>query len=261
MRRIGWKCLAVFAWVWAAALPAWGLDPATVGVVLLHGKWGKPETMRPVADPLVAAGCAVETPAMPWAGSRAYDADYAAAVAEVKAAADRLRAQGRSRIVVAGQSMGANMALHYATVDGSLAGVVLMAPGHLPDLPKLAERFADSLAAARAMQASGHGGDVGEFLDVNTGRTKMMRMPADTYVSYFAPDGPAAMTLAAPQVKVAHVLWVAPSEDPGTESFARAIVPKLPSSAGLERADVTSDHMNTPKHAAAPILAWLRALP
>ena len=43
-----------------------------------------------------------------------------------------LRSQGAARIVVAGQSLGANIALSYAVERGNVAAVVMAAPGHNP---------------------------------------------------------------------------------------------------------------------------------
>lgn len=241
---------------------AWALDPATTGVVLLHGKWGDPSGVRPVGDALEAAGYTVERPAMPWAGYRGYDKSYDGAMEEVAQAVARLRAKGMRRVVVGGHSLGGNGALHFATQDATLAAVVLVAPAHTPESQRYTEAVADSVSTARAMVASGDGGQAGSFLDLNSGgRSRMQHIAADIYLSYSAPDGPAAMSLAAAAVKAGRILWLVPSEDPLTQAFATLVVPHLPPTARLERVDVAAGHMDAPEASAAAIVQWLDALP
>ncbi len=241
---------------------AWALDPATTGVVVLHGKWGDPSTVRPIGEALEAAGYTVTRPAMPWAGYRGYDKSYDGAMDEVAQAVADLRAKGMRRVVVAGHSLGGNGALHYATLDSTLAALVLVAPAHTPEAPHYAETVGSNVRTAREMVAAGQGGDSGSFLDLNSGgRSRMEHIPASIYLSYSAPDGPGAMSLAAPNVKVNRIAWVAPSDDPATEVFARLVAPRLPSSVQLDRIDVASDHMGAPAASTAAIVQWLNALP
>ena len=57
----------------------------TVGVVLLHGKWGNPsQHINTLATSLKEKGYIVLTPLMPWSKSRGYDVDYPAALGIVE---------------------------------------------------------------------------------------------------------------------------------------------------------------------------------
>ncbi len=242
--------------------PAAALDPATTGVVLMHGKWGDSSTVRPVAEALRHAGFLVDTPTMPWAGNRLYDRGYDEAMAEIDAAAARLTARGARRIVIAGHSLGASAAFRYASLHRpGVVAAVLIAPAPNPDSPGLQAKVADSVERARAMVKAGEGDDTGSFLDPNSDdRQRILPMTASRYLSYYAPDGPAAMSRSAPAIGALPVLWVAPSADPNTGIFARLVVPRLPAGARLERVDVTSDHMGAPRAGRDRIVAWLLAL-
>ena len=134
-----------------------------VGVVLLHGKTGKPEKLWGLASALEAQGFLVFTPAMPWSHNRYLDASYETALDEIAAAINQLKQQGATKIVVAGHSMGANAALAYAANRGGVAGVIMLAPGHFPDLPQFQEIVKGGVAKAREMVQSGHGTQNAEF--------------------------------------------------------------------------------------------------
>ena len=51
-----------------------------VGVVLMHGKWGSPQSMLPLARDLETRGYLVSNAEMAWSGRRLYDLDYPAAL-------------------------------------------------------------------------------------------------------------------------------------------------------------------------------------
>src|SRR6478735_10925930 len=98
-----------------------------LGIVLLHGKWDRPPThVMLLARQLESAGYKVSTPVMPWSDARGYDASYPQALAEIEASAKSLRDKGAKRIVVAGQSFGANGALAYAASGKPVDAVVAL---------------------------------------------------------------------------------------------------------------------------------------
>ena len=77
-----------------------------VGVVLMHGKWGSPQGMLPIARDLEAHGYMVSNAEMPWSGRRLYDADYPAALKEIEQQVRQLRAKGAKRVVRGGTKHG-----------------------------------------------------------------------------------------------------------------------------------------------------------
>lgn len=244
------------------ANPVLALEPATTGVVVMHGKWGNGSQVESLVSDLRDAGFLVERPEMPWSGRRLFDRDFEAAMDEIDAAAERLRAKGATRIVAAGHSLGGAGALGYTARGRPLAAAVLIAPAHFPEGRVFLEKAADSVAKAREMVAAGHGDDTGSFLSLNDGnRSRMVECRAKDYLSYYAPDAAAAMSLGAPAVGGVPILWLAPKFDSTSEVFARLVRPRLPATTPLERIDIVAHHLDAPDIGRGPAVAWLKALP
>jgi pimeloyl-ACP methyl ester carboxylesterase len=260
LRRLVFLLLILFAACFAD-VPAFALDPSTTGVVLMHGKWLDSTTLQPVTKALKDAGFLVDTPEMPWSGSRLYDRSCDEAYDEIDAATARLIKAGAKQIVVAGHSSGAAAAFRYAGRHGDLAAVVLIAPAPVIESERFHERIAGELARAQEMAAAGQGDAMATFLDFNSiGHSRPVNTTANHYLSYNAPDGPAAMSLAAPAIGAVDMLWIAASEDPGRETFAHFIQPQLSTKVRLKQIVVTADHLGAPAAAAEPVVAWLLAL-
>ncbi|CAA9251521.1 MAG: putative esterase/lipase [uncultured Corynebacteriales bacterium] len=106
-------------------------DGGDVGVVLSHGFTGTPQSMRPWAEALAAAGHSVRLPRLPGHGTRWQDLNdtrWPDWYGEVERAFDDLR--GRCRVVFAmGLSMGGTLVLRLAEQrPAEVAGLVLVNP-------------------------------------------------------------------------------------------------------------------------------------
>jgi pimeloyl-ACP methyl ester carboxylesterase len=170
---------------------------------------GKPEQhIGALIGPLKHEHYLVESPEMPWSFRRYLTGDYDSALKEIDKAVEKLKSKGATRIIVAGHSMGANAALAYAVTRGNLAGIIMLAPGHFPELSSA--RFAGDLATAKQMISSGRGGKSLCFSDVNQGQPLKGCTAAATYYSYFDPDGLASMPKSAsrlsPQIPLLYVV-------------------------------------------------------
>lgn len=242
-----------------AAGPARSEDK--VGVVLMHGKWALPQakTLLTLSGALQSAGYLVWMPTMPWAGSRLYDKSYEDALREIDAAVVQLKAQGATRIVVAGHSIGASAALAYGARRDGLLGIVAIAPGHMPEIAVRNPGVAQSLGRADAMLAAGKGDDTDEFLDLNQGQTKTIRTTASIYLSYARPDGPAVMPINATHLK-APLLWVVGSGDGMSERGEAYAFAKAPANPHNRYQVLSANHMSTPTAAAQDIIAWIDEL-
>ena len=191
-----------------------------IGMVLMHGKGGNTKYVDSLASGLRSAGVKVETPLMPWSRNRIYDRTYDDSMLEIDAAIKRLKFQGAERIVVGGHSLGANAALGYAARRKGLAGVVLLAYGHVPSGRVFSEKLRLFVAQAQSMIDAGNGNKVGSFGDLNQGGTSTRLVSANIYYSWFAPNGPASDKTNAANVKEGTpVLWV---------SGDRAVQPRCP---------------------------------
>src|SRR6185503_14146859 len=100
------------------------------------------------------AGYTIQAPTMCWARSRIYDAPFPDCLREIDHAIAALRAAGSRRIVLAGQSLGGEAAIVYATRHPELAGVIALAPAGQPASLVRFPDVAQSLATARQMVAA-----------------------------------------------------------------------------------------------------------
>jgi dienelactone hydrolase len=231
------------------------------GVVLMHGKGGAPGGfIASAAAALQSAGAKVVMPEMPWSRSRMYDVTYEQTMAEIDRAVAQLRSQGATKIVVGGQSFGANAAIGYAARRDGLAAVVALAPGHTPERTFFAQRTAPGVAKAKQLVAEGKGDQPGSFPDMNQGKTFDVRATAKVYLSFFDPNGPAPMPKNAAAMKPVPFLWVIGRDDSliaAGPDYAFSKAPKNPKSKYLE---VNARHENTPDVAKAEVVAWLKSL-
>lgn len=236
------------------------LGQADIGVVVVHGKQGTP--MQYFVASLQAAGFSALAPELPWSRRRIYDRTYEQALEEIDAAVEALRKKGATRIVIAGQSMGAGAALRYGATRGGLAGVIVMAPGHRVDWPEFGSRFAPDLARARELIALGRPDEAETFQDFNADAFKVRTSPR-IYLSMFDPQGPAAFSKNAPLLKPGTaLLWIVGRRDFGFaagEGYAFARAPAHPSNryAVIDEAS----HADTPSKGLPIVIDWLRALP
>ena len=263
MRRLAASLLFVIALLFAAdAVPAVAADK--IGIVLMHGKGGTAKPQSPIG-PLIAklqgAGFLVDAPDMPWSRSRFLDKDYPGAMTEIDAAVARLKKRGATKIVVGGQSIGANAALGYGAQREGLTAIMAIAPGHVPDLPLYQNSLKHDYRRAKEMVDKGQAEAVAAFADNNQRQISQVRVKARVYLSWYDPQGAAAMPLNAAKLKPgAPLLWVIGRDD-GLIQLGKAYVydraPANPKSLYLE---VAGGHRDTPEIAASQILNWLRAL-
>jgi pimeloyl-ACP methyl ester carboxylesterase len=243
-----------------------GHAPSTTGIVLLHGGLdGEGNWLAPLKKKLLAAGFRVTSPEMPWSERREYDRSYQQALDQVAAEVKGLEQRGAARVVVGGHSFGANAALGYAAWRGGVAGVAVIAPGQMPDLPALQEIVGQSVAKARQMVAAGNGGKKDFFKDFLQWHGKLdgAYTTAANYLSYFDPDGDAVFPKNAarlnPQIPL---LWVDPAKNDNTailvsKAYAFDKAPRNP----LSRYILSpSGHLDTPAVSADLVVAWLKCL-
>lgn len=231
----------------------------TIGIVLMHGKTGSPNTViNQLAIALRSAGYLVETPEMCWSRRRIYDRPFLDCLTEIDSAIGRLKSRGAGRMVVAGMSQGGDAALVYGARHANLAGIIALAPAAAPERQIGLPDVAQSVAQARALVAAGRGDEPASFVDRNAGGTLSVRTTATIYLSYLDPQGPANMldsikTLRAP------LLWVAGSADP-SQTGANAEFNQAPANPLNRFVMVASVHLGTPDAAREAVLGWLHEL-
>lgn len=106
------------------------VEGGDVGVLVLHGFTGNPQSVRPLAEAFAAAGYGVEMPLLSGHGTKVEDmldttwTDWSADAE----AAYRLLAARSERVVVAGLSMGGSLTCWLATRHEEIAGIICVNP-------------------------------------------------------------------------------------------------------------------------------------
>lgn len=260
LKKLSVSALLGFAALLSAALAV--ADNGSVGIVLMHGKWGSPDkNIGALASTLEGKGFLVSAPEMPWSRPRSYDKSADDALNEIDAEVAKLRGKGAKRIVIAGHSLGAAGALAYAsrrTVDA----IVLIAPGHVPESKVFAAKLAADVKKARDMTSAGKGDETEWFLDLNTGaRSASLKMTARTYLSYSDPAGTMNFSRNVESVKPGTlVLWVEPlGEEPPLRNNLMRIFKMLPQGLDVKLVEPDADHMSAPDRATADIVNWIES--
>ncbi|MGA3352424.1 MAG: alpha/beta fold hydrolase [Acidimicrobiales bacterium] len=118
-----------------------------VGVVVLHGFTGSPQSMRPLARAFAAKGFAVELPLLPGHGTCVEDmiptrwSDWSSAA---EAAYDQLSGRCRSVFAV-GLSMGGSLAISLAEAHPEIAGIIVVNPLVDPPAPSFRDMLSGML--------------------------------------------------------------------------------------------------------------------
>ena len=272
-RSLGSVLMCGFAAL-AAALLAVASAPSSLGaaaplhgfgVVYLHGKGAWPGAFNGgILSSLQDDGALIAKPEMPWSLHRRYAATYDQAMAEIDAAVAGLQAKGARRIVVIGQSLGANAAIGYAARHSDLAGVVALAPGHLPEAGPMRDFVAGAVARAKTLISEGKGDIAQTFPDMAQDIPLIATATPVVYLSMFDPDGPAVIPKnAAAMGAAAHpvpLLWVAGKLDPIDRrgpQYAFDAAAKNPKSKYIE---VFAGHLTTPLAARQQVVDWINSL-
>jgi carboxylesterase len=127
------------------------------GVLVIHGFTGSPQSLRPLAEALAAAGFSVELPLLPGHGTDVSDlidrrwGDWSGAVESAYA-----ELSGRCRsVALAGLSMGGTLACWLAARHPEIGGLVLINPMIEPPAESFVETLESFLAVGPTMSAIG----------------------------------------------------------------------------------------------------------
>lgn len=237
-----------------------------LGIILLHGKGSTALPKTPtgqLADALDRAGFIVLTPDMPWSRSRIWDGSFDQAMAEIDKYVRELKRKGANRIVVGGLSLGANAALGYGARRNGLAGILAIAPGHVPELRGFQSRMGHDYRRAAELVANGKGDKFYEFKDFNQGRTSEVRAKAKDYLSWYDPRGQAVMPKNAANLKPGTpLMWIIGKKDVMLKfgrgrNYAFDRAPAHPKSIYVE---VNGGHRVTAQNGQDEIITWLKGL-
>ncbi|MEX0693639.1 MAG: alpha/beta hydrolase [Rhodospirillales bacterium] len=241
--------------------PCFSHAEGKIGVVLMHGKDGTAKPHAPIGELIefLKNDYLVDAPDMPWSRSNGLNRTLEESFNDIDLAVERLKNAGATKIVVGGHSMGAAAALAYATQRSGLAGVLMIAAGHRPDL--WARKNMTALENAKALIASGNPKDRVDIQDKDQGKLFARSVAADIAVSWFDPDGLVVMQNSAGILKPGTpVLFIIGEQDflrPTGESLIFDKLPAHPKSAFVV---VSGGHKQTPGIGKSEIADWLNKL-
>lgn len=238
-------------------------EPPKMGIVIMHGKGGSPSRhVSGLASALEGKGYLVANLEMPWSGKREYDANVAAAEAQLETALSELRGKGAQKVFVAGHSQGGAFALHFAgkhVVDG----VICIAPGGDVGNRLFREKLADAVNRARQLVADGKGNEKTRLDDYEgkRGNFAVTTTPA-IYLSWFDPDGAMNMRRAAQAANPKlPILWMVAKRDyPGLRKVNIPMFDTLPINPRTQMVEPDSDHLGAPSAALDDVLRWTSEL-
>lgn len=235
-----------------------------IGVILMHGKWGTSLPNSPIGkltEFLSDNGILVSSPNMPWSRNRGLDKSYEGSMKEIDDVVNELRSKGATKIVVGGHSMGANAALGYGASRDGLAGILAIAPGHVPEKKSFQQKVGNDWQRAQKMVDSGKGKEITEFKDQNQGRQTEKEIQASIYLSWYDPEGSAVMPNNVANLKEGTpLLWIIGEKDrmyERGEGYAFSAAPSHPKNSYIV---VKGGHKVTPKKGKVEILDWLKNL-
>jgi alpha-beta hydrolase superfamily lysophospholipase len=235
-----------------------------IGIVLLHGKGGRPSgTLSGLADELSAQGIKVTMPTMAWSGRGGhpdrYDVTYENALHEIDQSIQTLKAKGATAIVVAGHSLGANAAIAYgATHKSNIVAVIALAPAHTPERMRAPE-ILSKIDEARSRISSGQGRMESIFPDLNVGDRFEVKGNYLGWFSYFNPNGSANMSKMVTQLHVP-LLVVSGTSDPTAQQIKSTVFERAPTNTKNKYIEINSGHFDMPENAHPVILNWLSTL-
>jgi pimeloyl-ACP methyl ester carboxylesterase len=234
----------------------------------MNGKQGPTNSAgsNDIAAKAAAAGIKAIVPSMPWGqgGWEKISVTPDQAFGMIDGHANQLRGQGAQRIVVGGQSLGANVALSYAVARQNVAGVVMAAPGHNPfgsydRNPSIKE----AVEQACKLATSGQGDQPFSGQDENQGNSVRVSTTAAVYYAWMNPRGRASMPVQARELPASIPVMVIIGTKDSSFGFTEANIYKPAAKNPYSKYLVIDggDHRNTDHSASQRIVDWIKGLP
>lgn len=167
------------------------------GFLLLHGKGSGPDypacAMTPLYKQMVAEELVVDYVSHSWALGKLYQTPFEQCIPDIHHGIARLVRNGATRIHIVGHSLGANIALFYATRYTNFKSIVCLAPAHSTHIAKFNQWSLWSRNKAQALLDSGND-EIADFVDVAAAEAFIIQGRPSAYLSYLNPAGNTVMT-------------------------------------------------------------------
>ena len=230
-------------------------------IVVMHGKWGNASSLSFFTSRLTDL-CDYKEIELPWSKNRLYDSSYPDAINEIHLQVNNFKVAGYKKVLLAGHSFGANAALAYLTIFDDVNGVILLAPGHTPKYMFNQQMNLSTLEQAQELIKSGKGSEKVNFVDFNQGRTESLRASAESFYSYFNPEGLGNMSNSAKLIKKSiPILMVVGTKDPLFPTAEQNIYLLAPKNSYSKYIVIEAGHGSTPSLSVNQVSDWIISLP
>lgn len=215
-----------------------------------------------LAIDLYEDGFLIESPLCAWSKIKKYSDPVDISLSKcITPRIKRLRKRGANKIVILGNSLGANAAIRAGVVIDGIDAIVAMAPGHTPEHEFTRERLDAEIRYAKEKIKSGNEQEKIAFEDFDQGQKKRLEVSAEIFLSWFDPEGKAVMGLNAPKIKAGTAfLWIAGKDDIISDGTGRNIYDSVVSNPKSKFVHVEGGHRDVRKYGKEIIFTWLKAL-
>ena len=215
-----------------------------------------------LAIDLYEDGFLIESPHCAWSKLKKYSDPVDISLSKcITPRINRLKKRGANKIVILGNSLGANAAIRAGVVIDGIDAIVAMAPGHTPEGDRIRDDLDADIRDAKEKINSENGQEKIEFKDFNQGQRKLLEVSAENFLSWFDPEGKAVMGLNAPKIKAGTAfLWIAGKDDIISDGTGRKIYDSVPSNPKSKFVHVEGGHRDVRKYGKEIIFTWLKAL-
>ena len=220
--------------------------PATVTVLVLHGKNGSPTAsfMNTFRTDLNAAGYKVIMPYMPWSGT-SWNGTLCDGISYVNQIIETEKAKSTNYIILVGHSLGATIALAYTAVADTSKpeSLAVVAPGHfIHQSSLLANADASSISLAKSMIANGQSKQSATFQTYNNGQLVNITSTPLVYLSYHDTAEFPDIRSSINQITI-RTLWLAGQSDSLTDSAKNlGIIDTVQKNKNISYKEVSGDH-------------------
>ena len=207
-------------------------------------------------------GFLIQSPLCAWSKRKKYSDPVDSALSKCVAPRIKiLRKKGAEKIVVLGNSLGANAAIRAGVVIDGIDAIVAMAPGHTPEDPYTRKKLDPDIQLAKSKIESGAGQEKIGFEDFDQKKRIPLQVPAINFLSWFDPEGKAVMGLNAPKIKNGTAfLWIAGKNDRISDGTGKNIYNSVPPNPKSKFIHVEGGHKDVRKYGREIIINWIKAL-
>ena len=215
-----------------------------------------------LAIDLYEDGFLIESPHCAWSKLKKYSDPVDIALSKcITPRINRLKKRGANKIVILGNSLGANAAIRAGVVIDGIDAIVAMAPGHTPEGDRIRDDLEADIRDAKEKINSGNGQEKIEFKDFDQGQRKLLEVSAENFLSWFDPEGKAVMGLNAPKIKAGTAfLWIAGKDDIISDGTGKSIYDSVSPNPKSKFIHVEGGHRDVRKYGKEIIFNWLKTL-